>query len=126
MLYLWRAIIQFFRNQQYRNLIFSALSFLITGTLVFHFVENWRWLDSLYFSVITLTTVGYGDLSPGTDFGKVFTMVYVLTGIGIIFGFINAFTQQRNQTAVQFHKKRKEIKNRIKDKRQKTNVKSGS
>lgn len=62
---------------------------------VFHFVEGWRWIDSLYFSVITLSTVGYGDLTPQTDPGKVFTMLYIFSGIGIIFGFINAIYQHR-------------------------------
>jgi voltage-gated potassium channel Kch len=42
------------------------------------------------FSSITLTTVGYGDLTPQTDAGKIFTVFYVFTGIGIIVGFVNA------------------------------------
>lgn len=41
--------------------------------------------------MISLTTVGYGDLAPKTDSGKIFTMFYILSGIGIIFGFINTF-----------------------------------
>lgn len=53
------------------------------GTVFYRFVEDLAWLDSLYFSVITLTTVGYGDFSPATSTGKVFTMFYVLVGIGI-------------------------------------------
>ncbi|MDX2415497.1 MAG: potassium channel family protein [Bacteroidales bacterium] len=119
MIYLWRAIIAFFRDERYRILIISVLSFLFAGTIVFHFVEKWRLLDSLYFSVITLTTVGYGDLSPQTDFGKVFTMLYVFSGIGIIFGFINAFTKHRDETAVKLHKRRRERVEKIKDKRRK-------
>ena len=119
MVYLWRAIIAFFRDERYRILIISVLSFLFAGTIVFHFVERWRLLDSLYFSVITLTTVGYGDMSPQTDFGKVFTMLYVFSGIGIIFGFINAFTKHRDETAVKLHKRRRERVEKIKDKRKK-------
>jgi voltage-gated potassium channel Kch len=42
----------------------------------------------LYFSVITLTTVGYGDFSPQTPAGKIFTMIYVLVGLGLISGFV--------------------------------------
>ena len=67
----------------------------MVGTIVYHYIEGWKWLDALYFSVITLTTVGYGDFSPQTDFGKLFTIIYVLTGIGIIFGFINTFYQHK-------------------------------
>merc|ERR1711998_533631 len=44
----------------------------------------WTWTDAVYFSVCSLTTVGYGDLFPQTDEGKIFTCVYVYFGIGII------------------------------------------
>ena len=43
---------------------------ILTGTLFYHAVEGWRFLDALYFSVATLTTVGYGDFTPQTDAGK--------------------------------------------------------
>ncbi|MFB6317866.1 potassium channel family protein [Saccharicrinis sp. FJH54] len=95
MFFLIRHIIDFLRIKTYRNLTIATFTVLLNGTIIYHFVEHWKWLDSLYFSVMTLTTVGYGDLVPQTAFGKIFTMVYVLTGIGIIFGFINSFYQHR-------------------------------
>jgi voltage-gated potassium channel len=70
------------------------LLILITGTLFYHNVEGWTWLDSSYFSVITLTTVGYGDFSPQTDLGKVFTMVYIFVGLGILSGFATVVGKQ--------------------------------
>lgn len=85
----------FFKEKKYRGLVITAALSIGSGSVVYHFVEGWSWLDSIYFSVITLTTVGYGDLSPQTDMGKIFTMFYVLTGIGIIFGFINASYQHK-------------------------------
>jgi len=45
-------------------------------------------LDALYFSVVTLTTVGHPTLGPVTAFGKIFTMLYIMTGLGLIMGFI--------------------------------------
>ena len=57
---------------------------LITvGTVFYRRVEDLSWIDSLYFCVITLATVGYGDISPATTAGKIFTMFYVVIGIGI-------------------------------------------
>lgn len=60
-----------------------AFSVVGIGVIFYHHVENWSLVDSLYFSVITLATVGYGDLVPTTDAGKLFTVFYVLIGIGI-------------------------------------------
>ncbi len=56
---------------------------IATGTVDYRFIEDLSWIDSLYLSVITVTTVGYGDLPPTTTVGKLFTMGYVLVGIGI-------------------------------------------
>jgi len=78
------------------NVLISMVIFtLVIGTIFYHIVEGWTILDSVYFSIITLTTVGYGDIYPITDAGKIFTSFYVLTGIGIIFAFIRASTSRR-------------------------------
>ncbi|MEZ4580395.1 MAG: potassium channel family protein [Caldilineaceae bacterium] len=49
---------------------------LAIGSTFYHVDEGWSWLDSLYFCVITLATVGYGDLAPTTPEAKVFTIIY--------------------------------------------------
>jgi hypothetical protein len=67
---------------------------LISGTLFYTFVEHWRWLDSLYFCVTTLTTVGLGDLSPVTDAGKIFTIAYIITGVGLLVSLLGMIAEQ--------------------------------
>ena len=54
------------------------------GTVFYHRVEGLSFLDSVYFCVMTLATVGYGDITPHTPAGKIFTIFYVLIGVGII------------------------------------------
>ena len=63
---------------------------LAAGTLFYWQIEGWSPLDAFYFSSITLTTVGYGDLVPETAAGKLFTVFYLFTGIGLIGAFLNA------------------------------------
>lgn len=55
------------------------------GTLVYHQYEGWSYLDSVYFSVITLTTIGYGDMHPTHPETKLFTILFVLFGVGLVF-----------------------------------------
>jgi hypothetical protein len=71
------------RDPEFRALVLVAVAFLLSGTLFYHQVEGWRWLDSLYYCLITLATVGYGDFTPKTDLGKIFTMFYLVLGIGL-------------------------------------------
>ncbi len=85
----------FLTNKKNQKLIFGTLLTVSLGSVFYHFVEGWSWLDSVYFSVMTLTTVGYGDLTPQSDWSKLFTILYVLTGIGLIFAFMNEFFQHQ-------------------------------
>ncbi len=89
-----RAIAGSWRDPEFRGLFSLVVLTLAAGTLFFSRVEGWGLLDSLYFSVVTLTTVGYGDLSPTTAAGKVFTILYIFVGIGIILGFVNAVAER--------------------------------
>lgn len=54
---------------------------LVTGSGLFHFTEWRSYFDSLYFCIITLTSVGYGDLVPVTMVGKTLTMIFALTAL---------------------------------------------
>jgi lysylphosphatidylglycerol synthetase-like protein (DUF2156 family) len=53
------------------------------GVVFYHHIEGWSWIDSFYFCVVTAATVGYGDLSPQTVLGKLFTIAYILCSVGV-------------------------------------------
>ncbi len=82
---LWRAM----EDEEFRALFVLATFLLVVGTVFYNLHEGWTVLDSAFFSLITLTTVGYGDLVPTTPLSKIFTMVYLVLGISILVGFLN-------------------------------------
>ncbi len=61
--------------------ILVVLFLIFSGMILFHKVEGWKYLDSLYFVITTLGTVGYGDFVPKTDLGKILTMCYIIIGV---------------------------------------------
>ena len=64
--------------------VFSTLLVLIAaGTIVYRYMEGWSWINSFYFTVCTVTTVGYGDLVPSSDISRLFTALYALAGVSL-------------------------------------------
>lgn len=63
--------------------ISALIGMIALGTVAYHYLEGWNWISSFYFSVATLTTVGYGDLYPTSDVSRLFTAAYVLIGVAI-------------------------------------------
>jgi voltage-gated potassium channel Kch len=89
-----RAIVAAWNSDvAFRTLLALVVSLLLSGTTFFTLVEGWSVLDSFYFSVTTLTTVGFGDPAPATAAGKIFTIVYIFVGLGVIGGFINVLAK---------------------------------
>lgn len=72
-----------FSDQRVRILLAMTAILIAGASVVYRWAEGWSWLDSVYFSVITIATVGYGDFSPHTALGKLFTIFYVLCGLGL-------------------------------------------
>jgi voltage-gated potassium channel len=58
------------------------LMLIVVGTIGFHFIEEWNVLESFYTTVMTLTTIGYGDFAPKTRGGMLFTVALVAVGVG--------------------------------------------
>jgi len=84
----FRSLWEGLKDRDFRALFFWVIGILAMGTWFYMRVEHWRPLDALYFTVTTLTTVGYGDFYPHTDAGKIFTIFYIFVGLGLLSGFI--------------------------------------
>jgi voltage-gated potassium channel len=100
LLELLRAIWTLRRDAGFVVLGLLALLLVMGGTVFYTVIEDLRPLDAAYFSVTTLTTVGFGDVTPTTDAGKVFAMVFVILGVGILLSFVTAVATHVRQRSM--------------------------
>ena len=56
---------------------------ILIGGVTYSYLEGWSFTDAVYFSAVTITTLGYGDFVPQTEIGKIFTIIFSLSGIAI-------------------------------------------
>ena len=89
-----RAVTAVWRDPETKALPFAAGALLLTGTLVFWRFEDWTVIEALYFCVVTLTTVGYGDFSPTHPGTQIFAIVYILTGFGVLVALLTSVAEK--------------------------------
>jgi hypothetical protein len=95
----WRSLRGIWNDQASRGILITAALLLAAGTLLFMIIEGFSLIDSFYFSFITLSTIGYGDLSPSTELGKIVTVIYGIAGLGVIAALVSAIASQRLREA---------------------------
>jgi voltage-gated potassium channel len=73
--------------------LIAFFALIATGTFGFMVIEKKSLIDSAYFVVVTMATVGYGDIHPITQSGKIFTIILVIMGVGTFLGVIGNLTE---------------------------------
>lgn len=96
-LHFFKTLKSLLRDKEFKGLFGLVVILLIIGTIFYNQIEGWSLLDSLYFSATTLTTVGLGDFHPVTVLGKLFTIIYIFSGIGVILAFVNALAHHTSR-----------------------------
>ena len=71
------------RSFQFLAILLALATVIVSGTVFFKYVEGWGWIDAYFFTVVTISTVGYGSLVPATALGKIGTTVFIFLGLGI-------------------------------------------
>jgi voltage-gated potassium channel len=87
-------------EQKYRQIrqelllgVLAVIAVIFFGVVGYRLIEGWSWVDCLYMTIITLSTVGFTEVSPLDPAGRLFTISLILTGI-VTFGYIaNRFTE---------------------------------
>lgn len=76
----------------------GILAFLLIGnTILFHYGEHWRWVDSFYFSGVTMLTIGYGDITPTHDWTKIVVVFDAMISVGLFLYSLSLITEIRMQ-----------------------------
>ena len=102
------------RDIEFRILLFFLLTLLVGATLFYSSVEGWSIIDALYFSVMTMSTIGYGDLVPTTTWSKSFTIIFSILSISFfaaVIAKIVANVLERKKNKIAKHKERASDKN---------------
>ncbi len=81
----------------YKNKLFGALTLLFTtllvGVLGYRFIADYNWVDAIYMTVITITTVGFAEVNPLTPEAKIFTIILILSSVVIVGFTISVITE---------------------------------
>ncbi len=91
---IFRFLIHLLFDEELRVLFLSVLFVLLIGTIAYSLLEGLHLFDAFYFSAITLTTIGFGDIAPLTVGGKLFTIIYIFFGLVLMLSTINVVTYQ--------------------------------
>ncbi len=80
----FRKARRFFDTNGFKYVLFVTSIMIIVGGVMIHFAEGMSYGDGIWWAFVTATTVGYGDISPSTFYGRMIAMVLMLVGIGLI------------------------------------------
>jgi voltage-gated potassium channel len=94
---LFKIFSRLWHEPPFRALILVEGMLIGGGVVFYHFVEGWGWLDATYFCIVTLATVGYGDIHPITPVGRLYTIIYIIVGVAML----GVFIQLAGKTAIE-------------------------
>ena len=94
----WDQKLQDMRRQRCIDLVVQWVSMIVCvlvyfgvgAAVLFHFEDGWSIIDCVYFCMVTMSTVGYGDFSPSRDESKIFTVVWIFFGVIVVFSQLGA------------------------------------
>lgn len=83
---------RFLNTNGFKYVLILSGSSILAGTFAMMYFEQMKFQDALWWSFVTATTVGYGDLSPATNAGRIVASLLMLVGIGLIGSLTSSIT----------------------------------
>lgn len=83
--------VNFYMQKQFRYIMLLVIILFLGGSAGYYFLEDWPFLDSLYMTIITLSTTGFKEVHPLSPGGQMLTMVLIIFGISILLYAIREF-----------------------------------
>lgn len=74
-----------------KNVLVALVALLAFGTVFFKFVEDWNWVDAFYFTATSINALGYGDIHPLTDVGKIAAAIFTFVSVSLFLYIIGLF-----------------------------------
>ncbi len=93
-----RSFDRILRHPRHQAFALSVVIVVVTGVVFYRLNEDWSVADSLYFTVIALTTIGFGDFAPTTTLSRLFTTVYAIIGVGLVAILVHLIVSRAQQT----------------------------
>lgn len=94
---------KFIHKHPMRTVAVAVLCIILIGTIVFQLSEWRRFLDALYFMIMTVTTIGYGDYVPITPIGKIIAIIFAIIGVPIFIGIVGLIFEARFKKSINKH-----------------------
>ena len=79
-----RSFNRIVRHPRHQAFALAVVVVVGSGVVFYRLTEDWSLADSLYFTIIALTTIGFGDFAPTTTLSRLFTVFYAIIGVGLI------------------------------------------
>ena len=95
-------------------ILLLTIGMIFSGVIGYHIIEGWRFLDSLYMTIITITTVGFQEVYPLSSNGRIFTIALIITGVFIVTLTISYIVTLLAEGKLGQYLKRREIKLELK------------
>jgi voltage-gated potassium channel len=99
--------------RKYLLFVLPLVLLLLAGPIGYELLEGFSFLEGLYLTAITITTVGYGDLAPVTVAGRLFTILLIFSGVGYVMYVFSQITESMVEGGIHHIVERKNMQKRI-------------